>query len=60
MYTVVVKLSGHTAMRVLGEDPVTYEAAPGSGVVFLSALWHRTEHASADTWKLALFFGRWL
>ena len=47
-------------MRVLGCEPVAYEAAPGTGVCFRSELWHRTERASAGTVKLALFFGRWL
>ena len=62
VYTVVLKLSrgGDTAMRVLGCEPVAYEAAPGTGVCFRSELWHRTERASAGTVKLALFFGRWL
>ena len=44
--------------RVLGCEPVAYEAAPGTGVCFRSELWHRTERASAGTVKLALFFGR--
>lgn len=62
VYTVIIKLSrgGDTAMRVLGCEPVAYEAAPGTGVCFRSELWHRTERASAGTVKLALFFGRWL
>jgi hypothetical protein len=60
VYTVVLKLSrgGDTAMRVLGCEPVAYEAAPGTGVCFRSELWHRTERASAGTVKLTLFFGR--
>ena len=61
-YTVVLLLShgGDTAVRVLGQEPVAYEAEPGTGVLFKSALWHRTERASEGTMKLALFFGRWL
>ena len=47
-------------MRVLGCEPVAYEAAPGTGVCCRSELWHRKERASAGTVKLALFFGRWL
>ena len=38
---------------------VAYEAELGTGVLFLSALWHRTETASEGVVKLALFFGRW-
>jgi hypothetical protein len=62
VYTVVLKLTrgGDTAMRVLGCEPVTYEAEAGTGVAFKSALWHRTERASEGTMKLALFFGQWL
>ena len=62
VYTVVLKLSreGDTAMRILGREPVDYEAAPGTGVCFRSELWHRTERASEGTMKVTLFFGRWL
>lgn len=62
IYTVVLKLNeaGSTAMRIIGQDPIAYEAAPGSGLCFLSDLWHRTEHASAGTCKLTIFFGVWL
>ena len=62
MYTVVIKLSrgGETAVRVLGHAPVVYESAAGTGVCFLSELWHRTERASAGTVTLTLFVGRWL
>lgn len=60
VYTVVLKLSrgGDTAIRILGQEAVVYEAEPGTGVVFKSALWHRTEKASEGTMKLTLFFGR--
>ena len=61
LYTVVIKLSrgGATSMRILGQDAVVYEAHPGTGVLFLSELWHRTETASPGTTKLTLFFGVW-
>ena len=61
VYTVVIKLSrgGATSMRVLGQGDVVYEARPGTGVLFLSELWHRTETATPGTMKVTLFFGIW-
>jgi hypothetical protein len=59
VYTVVIALSdgGDTAMRILGQEELAFTGEAGSGVVFRSALWHRTERASAGVWKLALFYG---
>ena len=59
VYTVVIKLSrgGATSMRVIGEEPLDYKTTPGTGVCFLSDLWHRTETASEGTTKLTIFFG---
>jgi len=59
VYTVVIALSdgGDTAMRILGQDELAFTGEAGSGVAFRSALWHRTERASAGVWKLALFYG---
>ena len=48
-----------TSMRVLGQGDVVYEARPGTGVLFLSELWHRTETATPGTMKVTLFFGVW-
>lgn len=59
VYTVVIALSdgGDTAMRILGQEELAFTGEAGSGVAFRSALWHRTERASAGVWKLALFYG---
>ena len=59
VYTVVIKLSrgGDTSMRIIGEGAIKYHATPGTGVCFLSDLWHRTETASEGTTKLTIFFG---
>ena len=59
VYTVVIALSdgGDTAMRILGRDELAFTGEAGSGVAFRSALWHRTEHAGAGVWKLAVFYG---
>ena len=61
VYTVVLKLSrgGATSMRILGQGDVIYEAQPGTDILFLSELWHRTETATPGTMKVALFFGVW-
>ncbi|KAL1529032.1 hypothetical protein AB1Y20_010352 [Prymnesium parvum] len=48
-----------SSMRVLGEEAVVFEGS-GSGFLFPSQLWHRTERAQAGVWKLAIFFGYWL
>ena len=59
VYTVVIALSdgGDTAMRVLGQETIAFTGEAGSGVAFLSELWHRTERASGCVWKLAIFYG---
>ena len=59
VYTVVIKLSrgGTTSMRIIGEEALDYKETPGTGVCFLSDLWHRTEMASQGTTKLTIFFG---
>ena len=59
LYTVVIALSdgGNTAMRILGQDELIFTGEAGSGAVFRSALWHRTERAGTGVWKLALFYG---
>ena len=59
LYTVVIALSdgGNTAMRILGQDELIFTREAGSGAVFRSALWHRTECAGTGVWKLALFYG---
>jgi len=59
VYTVVIALSdgGDTAMRVLGQEAIAFTGEAGSGVAFLSELWHRTERASEGVWKLAIFYG---
>lgn len=59
VYTAVIALSdgGDTAMRILGHEELVFTGEAGSGVVFRSELWHRTERASAGVWKLALFYG---
>ena len=59
VFTVVLALSsgGNTAMRVLGQPELAFTAVAGSGVVFRSELWHRTERAVPGVWKLALFYG---
>ena len=59
VYTVVTLLSdgGDTAMRVLGQEPLVFTGEAGSGVAFLSELWHRTERASEGVCKLAFFYG---
>ena len=44
-------------MRIIGEEAIKYHATPGTGVCFLSDLWHRTEMASQGTTKLTIFFG---
>ena len=61
VYTAVLKLSRGlaTSMRVLGKEPVAYLSEPGTGLLFLSDLWHRTEAAEEGVAKLTLFFGRW-
>ena len=48
---------GDTAMRVLGQETIAFTGEAGSGVAFLSELWHRTERASGCVWKLAIFYG---
>jgi hypothetical protein len=57
--TMVIALSdgGDTAMRVLGQEAIAFTGEAGSGVAFLSELWHRTERASEGVWKLAIFYG---
>ena len=59
VYTVVIALSdgGDTAMRILGQEAIAFTGEAGSGVAFLSELWHRTERASEGVWKLAIFYG---
>ena len=59
VYTAVIALSdgGDTAMRILGHEELAFTGEAGSGVAFLSELWHRTERASVGVWKLALFYG---
>ena len=59
VFTVVLVLSsgGNTAMRVLGQPELAFTDRAGSGVVFRSELWHRTERAVPGVWKLALFYG---
>ena len=42
---------------VVAKDELAFTGEAGSGVVFRSALWHRTERAGAGVWKLALFYG---
>jgi len=61
VYTAVLMLSDgvDSSMRVLGEEAVVFEGS-GSGFLFPSQLWHRTERAQAGVWKLAIFFGYWL
>ena len=44
-------------MRVLGQEPLVFTGEAGSGVAFLSELWHRTERASEGVCKLAFFYG---
>ena len=44
-------------MRVLGQEPLVFTGGAGSGVAFLSELWHRTERASEGVCKLAFFYG---
>ena len=55
----VITLSdgGDSAIRILGQDELAFSGEPGSGVVFKSALWHRTERSSAGVSKLAVFYG---
>ena len=61
-YTAIIKLNrgGCTSMKVCGQSEVFYLAPGGSGVVFRSDLYHRTEKAEPGIWKIALFFGTFL
>ena len=54
--SVAIALSGDTAMRVLGQEPLAFSRArPGSGAAFLSELWRRTERASEGVCELTFF-----
>ena len=44
----------HDVDEHLGQGGVVYEAQPGTGVMFLSELWHRTETTSSGTMKVTL------
>ena len=44
-----------TSMRVVGQEELKFTREAGSGMVFPSELWHRTERPGG--WKLTLFFG---
>jgi len=59
VYTVLLLLSdgGCTAMQVLGEEENEFTDVAGTGFVFISELWHRTQRASKNTVKLAVFYG---
>ena len=60
VFTAVVLLGvgeGPTSMRVLGRGEIVFESEVGSGVVFRSELWHRSERAAEGVWKLVLFYG---
>ena len=41
--------------RVVGQEELKFTREAGSGMVFPSELWHRTERPGG--WKLTLFFG---
>lgn len=57
VYTVIILLSDDidTSMRVVGQEELKFTREAGSGMVFPSELWHRTERPGG--WKLTLFFG---
>ena len=59
IYTAVIELSngGETAMQILGHDDIVFNGRPGDGVLFKSELWHRTQRATGNIWKLTIFFG---
>jgi hypothetical protein len=62
LYTAIIKLNygGCTSMQVCGHPEVFYLSPGGSGVIFRSDLYHRTEKAEPGIWKIALFFGVFL
>ena len=59
VYTMAIVLSdgSDTAFQIMGRDAVDFLDEPGSGFLFMSALWHRTERASSGTCKLVVFYG---
>ena len=60
LYTAIVSLAGgETSLRILGQlgGEIDFGTQVGSGLIFRSALTHKTEQSGKGIWKMTIFFG---